>query len=266
VHFRLILPEQILYDFMTEINTKQNKPASRRKKKYRLKKSVKKKLQIFAALLVVIIAAIIFVSNRKSEKEFREEMEPKIIGMIRVDKYSDLNELHVKFARANGIKGFKSDKELKENIEKHLSKGELVKIENSKYYVVDKLTHSHPYLTPEASKLLDDIGKRFQQKLTEHKMKKRYFQITSLLRTGESQRRLGQSNVNASSNSSHLYGTTFDITYGKVFNKPKLDKDLEIADGPAIKLLSEVIGELRKEGRCLVVTERRERCFHITVK
>jgi len=249
-----------------ETNEKRIKTAARRKKRYRLKKGVKKKLQIITAILVVIVVVIIFVPNRKSEKESEELHEPKIIGMIRVDKYSDLNELHLKYAKANGIKGFKSDKGLKENLEKLLSRRELVKIENNSYYVVDKLTHSHPYLTPEASKLLDDIGKRFHQKLTEQNLKKRYYQITSMLRTGESQSRLSKSNVNASSNSSHLYGTTFDITYARVFTKPKLGKDYEILDGPAIKLLSDVIGELSKEGRCLVVTERRERCFHITVK
>jgi hypothetical protein len=43
-------------------------------------------------------------------------------------------------------------------------------------------------------------------------------------------------------------------------------RELEVADGPAIKLLSETIGELRKEKRCVVVTERQERCFHITVR
>jgi hypothetical protein len=251
---------------MMVTNEKRIKPAARRRKRYRLKKGVKKKLQIGLAIFVVIVVFILLLPYLKSFKKAEELHEPKIIGMIRVDKYSDLNELHLKYAKANGIKGFKSDKELKENVETLLSKRELVKIENNSYYVVDKLTHSHPYLTPEASKLLNEIGKRFHQKLAEQNLKKRYYQITSLLRTGESQRRLSQSNVNASSNSSHLYGTTFDITYARVFSKPKLDKDFEIADGPAIKLLSEVIGELRKEGRCLVVTERRERCFHITVK
>ncbi|KAF0239520.1 MAG: hypothetical protein FD181_108 [Prolixibacteraceae bacterium] len=249
-----------------ETKGNQIKPAARRKKKYRLKKGVKKKLLIFSVAIVIIVAAIIVIPNRKPNDGTDELPEPKMIGMVRVDKYSDLNELHLKLAKANGIKGFKSDKEFKENVGKHLSRGELVEIENNNYYVVDKLTHSHPYLTPKAAKLLDDIGKRFQQKLAEQNLKNRYYQITSLLRTGESQRRLSRSNVNASSNTSHLYGTTFDITYARVFSKPKLDKDFEIADGPAIKLLSEVIGELRKEGRCLVVTERRERCFHITVK
>ena len=237
-------------------------------KRYKLKKGVFKKLLIFCSVSAIVVISI-FIFSRPAIAEKMEEMEsiePRIIGTIIVDKYSDLNKVHLKYAEANGIKGFKSDKEFNENIDKLVSKGSLIKIENSDYYVVDKLSHSHPYLTPNAADLLDEIGKRFQKKLEEKNMKKRYFQVTSLLRTGESQRRLGRSNTNASTNSSHLYGTTVDITYARVFRKPKLMDKYEVEDGPAIRLLSEAIGELRKENRCVVVTERKERCFHITVR
>jgi len=251
---------------MIETNAKQINPASRRKKKYKLKKGVRKKLLILSVISIVVIAASIFYNSPSTEKKLETLTEPKAIGTIRVDKYSDLNAIHLKYAKANGIKGFKSDKEFKANIKKLVKDGDLVKIENCNYYVVDKLTHSHPYLTPKAAELLEDIGKRFQKKLEENNLKKSYYQVTSLLRTGQSQRRLSHSNTNASTNSSHLYGTTFDITYARVFRKPKLLRELEVADGPAIKLLSETIGELRKEKRCVVVTERNERCFHITVR
>ena len=254
---------------MIETNEKQKIPGIRKKRKYKLKEGIRKKLLIFGSISVVLIIAVIVFSRPEAEEKPvkpKDANEPKAIGTIRVDYYKDLNKLHLKYAKANGIKGFKSNKDFNENIEKYVDNDDLVKIETCDYYVVDKLTHSHPYLTPDAAKLLEDIGKRFQEKLDEHNLKKRYYQITSLLRTGESQRKLGRSNVNASGNSSHLYGTTFDITYARVFRKPKLRDNLEIADGPAIKLLSEAIGELRKEGRCVVVTERKERCFHITVR
>ena len=254
---------------MIESNEKHKAPGSRKRRRYKLKEGIRKKLLIFSSISVVlIIAAIVFSRPEAEEKslESKDANEPKAIGTIRVDYYKDLNKVHLKYAKANGIKGFKSTKDFNENIEKYVDSDDLVKIETCDYYVVDKLTHSHPYLVPEAAKLLEDIGKRFQEKLEEQDMKKRYFQITSLLRTGESQRKLGRSNTNASSNSSHLYGTTVDITYARVYRKPKLQEDLEIEDGPAIKLLSEAIGELRKEGRLVVVTERRERCFHITVR
>jgi hypothetical protein len=253
---------------MIESNEKQN-VGIRKRRRYKLKEGIRKKLLIFCSISVVlIIAAIVFSRPEKEEKPVKptETNEPKAIGTIRVDYYKDLNKVHLKYAKANGIKGFKSNKDFNENIGKYIDNDDLVKVETCEYYVIDKLTHSHPYLVPEATKLLEDIGKRFHEKLEEHNMKKRYYQITSLLRTGESQRRLGRSNGNASENSSHLYGTTVDITYARVFKKPKLDEDYEIEDGPAIKLLSEAIGELRKEGRLVVVTERRERCFHITVR
>ena len=251
---------------MAAPNKKQKNGGRRR---FKLKKAVRNKLLIFGAISMALIIAVWLISRPSDsgiKKEPENTAEPKVIGTIRVDKYADLNKVHLKYAQANGIRGFKSDKEFNQNLKKLLSDGDLIKIENSDYYVVDDLTHSHPYLTPKAAGLLDEIGKRFHEKLEEKNLKKRYFQITSLLRTGESQRRLGRSNTNASSNSSHLYGTTFDITYARVFSKPKLDEKYEIEDGPAIKLLSEAIGELRKENRCVVVTERKERCFHVTIR
>jgi hypothetical protein len=251
---------------MIDINSKLNIPKTKGKRRYKLKKGFRNKLLILGAVSIIVLVAVFIFYSPASEEKIEEMITPAVIGTIRVDNYKDLNKVHLRYAKANGIKGFKSDKEFRENIKKYISDGELVEIENSDYYVVDELTHSHPYLIPKAARLLDEIGKRFQAKLDEKKLKKSYFQITSLLRTGESQRRLGRSNTNASSNSSHLYGTTFDITYARVFRKPKLLKEAEVADGPAIKLLSEAIGELRKEKRCVVVTERNERCFHITVK
>jgi len=251
---------------MKEITDLLNRAKSRGRKKMRLKKAVKRKLYIIGGGLVAIIFAFILLSRVFGDKTSDKPEIIKSVGTIRVDYFKDLNATHLKYAKANGIKGFKSNKEFRNQIGDLVDDDEMVKIETCKYYVVDKLTHSHPYLVPKAAELLEEIGKRFQKKLDEHDMPKRYYQITSLLRTGESQRGLSRSNVNATTNSSHLYGTTFDITYAKVFTKPKLSKNAEIADGPAIRLLSEVIGELRKEGRCVAVTERKERCFHITVR
>jgi hypothetical protein len=127
------------------------------------------------------------------------------------------------------------------------------------------LSHSHPYLTPEAAQLLEDIGKRFRKKLDENDMGNYAYHISSLLRTKESQKNLSRSNVNAASNTSHLYGTSFDIPYRSVVKKPFPWIKVEVYDAKAIKLLSEAIGELRRERRCVVVTERIEKCFHITV-
>lgn len=187
-------------------------------------------------------------------------------GTLRVDFYKDLNVQHLKYARKNGISGFSSNRKFRENLDDLLDRDKLEKVENSRYYVVKKLTHSHPYLTPKAVDLLKLIGKRFQDKLDENNLPNYRYQISSLLRTGESQKGLSHSNSNASSNSSHLYGTTFDISYKKLIKRRFPGINIPVTDGYAIRLLSKTIGELRKEGKCVVVTERREACFHITVR
>lgn len=191
---------------------------------------------------------------------------PKDTGIVRVNRYRDLNEEHLKYAKAKGINSFSSNQTLLNNVGRLVESGKLVLIADNENYVLKELTHSHPYLTPDAARLLNEIGKRYAAKLGENGLEKSYFQVSSLLRTDESQKKLSRSNSNASSNSSHLYATTFDISYKKVVKAPHPTIRAEVVDGPAMKLLSETIGELRKEGRCLVATERREACFHITVK
>ena len=41
----------------------------------------------------------------------------------------------------------------------------MVEIKTNDYYEVEELTHSIPYLVPEAANLLEDIGKNFQDSL-----------------------------------------------------------------------------------------------------
>jgi hypothetical protein len=191
--------------------------------------------------------------------------EPVVTGNVRVDRYKDFNEKHLNYAKKLGIKPFKTDKDYRHGKDDLIADGKLKKITGGSYYVVNKLGHSHPYLVPEAEKLLNDIGKRFNKKLKQNGKGSYYFRVSSLLRTGESQKKLSRSNGNAASNSAHLYGTTFDIAYKNVIKKPLPWINREVADLTVIKLLSDAIGELRDEGRCLVVTEYKEKCFHITV-
>lgn len=192
-------------------------------------------------------------------------LNPGPVGTVRVDRFRDLNEKHLKHARKLGIEPFRTKQAFLDATDSLVSEGKLVRVKDSRWYVIERLTHSHPYLVPEAAQLLEDIGRRFREKLKAEGKARYYFKVTSLLRTRESQKALGRSNVNASGNSTHLYATTFDIAYSKVVRKPLPWIRREVADAPVIRLLSEAIGELRRECRCLVVTEKQERCFHITV-
>jgi hypothetical protein len=200
------------------------------------------------------------------KRKINEVLNPAPVGTVRVDNFRDFNAIHLIHAKKNGTKPFGTNKDFEEGIGALLKEDKLVKISDNDYYRICPLTHSHPYLTPKAEEFLIDLGKRFQKKLEEKGLPEYYFQISSVLRTKENQSNLSRVNINATSISSHMYGTTIDIPYTTVIKRTFLWKEAEVTDGNASRVLSEALGELRKEGRCVVVTERKEACFHITVK
>ncbi|MEZ5084670.1 MAG: DUF5715 family protein [Bacteroidales bacterium] len=223
-----------------------------------------RKGRVALALIILLLVPGVFIIQAISAK-VHNRMNPKPVGTVRVKKYKDLNDSQLVYAKKLGIKPLKTNNAFFETKNELLSDGKIEKIDNGRGYVVSKLDYSHPYLVPEAAKLLDDIGKRFREKLKEQNKGNFYFKVSSLLRTEENQKALSRSNTNASRNSTHLFATTFDIPYTKVIKKPFPWVRREVADASVIKLLSDAIGELRDEGRCLVVTEYNEKCFHITV-
>lgn len=138
----------------------------------------------------------------------------------------------------------------------------LVKIETNKDFVVDELRHSYPYLVPEAAKLLHDIGRNFQDSLASRNGGKYRIIVTSVLRTPVTVRKLRRVNGNATQESTHQFGTTFDITYTR-FN-PAEGQDINSQEDLK-NLLGEVLYDLHRQGRCMVKYERKSPCFHITV-
>jgi len=228
-----------------------------KRKKRRLKKSVKR-------VLGMILTGIIILISIPFMKKWIVSSKPKDVGVVRVDNFRDLNAIHLKHAKKTGIGPIDTDKEADQHIRELVKQGKLDQLTSSKYFKVDELSHSHPYLTPAAIDLLHLIGRRFHQKLDEKKMGRYQFRVTSVLRTRESQNRLRRANGNATTETSHLYGTTFDIGWKKIYKVTFWGRTHLVADGPAIKILSETIGELRKEGYLVVVTEMKEACFHIT--
>ncbi len=230
--------------------------------KHRGKKLRKGRIVLVLGLFVLLAGFVIY---RPVARKLDRFINPKAIGTVRVNRYRDFNSEHLVHAKQLGITPFKTEKQFNAEKKGLVSEGKLEKITNGNQYIISKLGHSHPYLVPEAAKLLDDIGNHFAKKLDENDKGRYYFRVSSLLRTAESQKKLSRSNSNAAQQSAHLYGTTFDIAYSAVVKKPLPWIRRNVADASVIKLLSDAIGELKKEGRCLVVTEYKEKCFHITV-
>ena len=140
----------------------------------------------------------------------------------------------------------------------------LVKIESGETYQLDRLTHSMPYLVPEAARLLDEIGADFGNLLRERGGDPRYNKIivTSLLRSPYTVRKLRRVNKNAVDSSTHMFGTTFDIAWNN-FHYP--DSSKAVNAGVLKGILAEVLAAKQAKGECLVKYEKKTPCFHITV-
>ena len=169
--------------------------------------------------------------------------------------FKDRNSTSVEMAKKIGIEPCDTREEAEKKVKK------LNYIESNRYYLVDKLTHSIPYLGDGAKKLLEDIGKGFQKKLRKLGFREHRIIVTSVLRTREDIARLQKVNGNAVKNSAHMYGTTFDLSYSR-FNRLSLEGDM-VDNTTMANILGEVIGDLRDKGRCCVIFERNQHCFHV---
>ena len=81
-------------------------------------------------------------------------------------------------------------------------------------------------------------------------------------------KRLRRSNGNASENSAHFYGTTFDVSWKRFEKVEDADgRPMQDVSPDTLKLvLSEVLRDLKQAGRCYVKYELKQGCFHITTR
>lgn len=168
--------------------------------------------------------------------------------------FNDMNPKHLKAAKQWGIVPAKSDEELETVLE------EMEEIESCRHYEVDPLSHSLPYLVPRAAELLETIGRNFRDSLDSKDLPDRKIIVTSVFRTAGTIKKLRKKNINASLNSAHVYGTTFDIAYARYDGAEKEERDV------LKTVLAEVLRDLRNEEKCYVRYEFRQGCFHITVR
>ena len=146
-------------------------------------------------------------------------------------------------------------------------KTELVYVGSSPYFHIDKLNNSIPYLVPRASNLLHDIGSNFFDSLQVKGVPLHKLIVTSVLRTKDDVQRLRGHNGNATENSCHLYGTTFDVCYNRYKTVQAPGENRRAVRNDTLKyILAEVLRDMRESGRCYVKYEVKQGCFHITVR
>lgn len=170
--------------------------------------------------------------------------------------FNDVNDLHLEKAKEVGLKTIPEKRDV-------IDVKKLVKVEESDYLTIDELRYSVPYLTAGAASELNRIAKAFNDSLVRKQLPVYKIVCSSILRTEEDVTRLRKSgNPNASDNSAHCYGTTFDITYTKYDREEETDEFMQPFE--LTKVLGEVLRDERNAGRILVKYEKKEHCFHIT--
>lgn len=179
-----------------------------------------------------------------------------IPGKLR-DIFTDSNRVQLEAAKANGIDPI-VDLRTAYNLRQPI-----VKIHTCDAYSVEPMSHSIPYLVPKAAKLLRDIGTAFSDTVKARGGKAYRIRVTSLTRTAYSVSKLLKRNRNASQQSCHRYGTTFDISWIKF---DCLDPSFIVSLEDLKNILAEVVYNERQQGRCYVMFETHQGCFHITVR
>ena len=217
---------------------------------------MKKKI-ILAVLLGIVwlCLAILFPYKNKSVK---------IKELNYATLFNDQNGVQLKAAAQFGIKQPLKNRDAAEDV-----KDGLVRIKDNSHYSIAKLTQSIPYLIDGAAELLDMIGKNFLDSLENKGLNPNKIIVTSVLRTQEDIKKLQKSgNPNAVKNSAHCYATTFDIAYA-YYDKTwfKNFRFCESVEPETLKkVLGEVLRDLRKQKKCYVKYEVKQRCFHITTR
>lgn len=162
--------------------------------------------------------------------------------------------------------------------------------DTSRYWVVRRLDSSSPYLTSDGAAALEEIAQRFQRALARLGAPAYRLEVTSALRSADDQALLRRTNVNAAAGeSTHQYGTTFDIAYSafappaepvaraRIPEAPWLAPHLDavaaaLAETVAARrsrelmaILGNVLIEMQNEGKVMVTLERLQPVYHVTV-
>lgn len=220
------------------------------------------KLRILPIFL--LITGLTLTSGCKKKDMSLKLNEPRNIrGVVSYKRsFPDLNDKHLEVAKTVGIRPLEDREEAESMKEK------LTHITDNEFYVVDSLTHSIPYLVPRASALLDTIGSNFLDSLAAKGLNPNQVIVTSVLRTQSDVKRLRRRNGNASANSAHCFGATFDVSW-KRFKKVENEdgRPLQDVGSDTLKLvLSEVLRDLRQAEKCYIKYELKQGCFHITAQ
>lgn len=213
----------------------------------------------FFAIVALLAVVKHLGSDNDSDRQNITAVDTKPHRILSVPNYKtafpDSQSVQIIAANRWGVKPVKNREDAEQR------KRELVYVGESPYYHVDRLSSSIPYLVPRTAVLLQDIGQSFYDSLYVKGLPLHQLIVTSVLRSMEDVSRLQHHNPNATENSCHLYGTTFDICYNRYQPIGR-----EVRNDTLKWVLSEVLRDKRQENRCYIKYEVKQGCFHLTVR
>jgi uncharacterized protein YcbK (DUF882 family) len=220
------------------------------------------KLPKITPIILLLSAVCMLAGCKKKDMSMKMNDPHNIRGVISYQRdFPDDNDTQLAAAKAIGVKPFR-------NAEDAANIKQLSLIETNEHSVLDKLTHSVPYVVPKAAQLIDDIGSNFLDSLANKGLNPYRIVVTSVTRSQEQQKELSKSNINATENSTHCYGTTFDVSWKTFEQVPDEDgRPMQEVGADTLKMvLSEVLRDVRVAKRCYIKYERKQGCFHITAR
>ena len=217
---------------------------------------------VLLAILLMVLGACGSDSSKNQKADIVEDTLVSYPGRTfsYKDKFRDTQSKQEQAAKAIGLSTPPQNRQQAAKMRNQLSL-----IKTNENYIVDSLTHSIPYLVPKAAAELESIGKEFADILQRNNLPHYRFYVTSVLRTKDDVKYLQKSgNVNATTNSCHCYGTTFDLAY---YRYDKVTRTREYMHQDNIKLvLGQVLLNHQRAGKIYVKYEWKQACFHITVR
>ena len=215
--------------------------------------------------LIFVITICVGCSSSEARTARQEVMEDTLVRypgrtFSYREKFNDSQSRQIQAAKAIGLSTPPKDRQQAAKMRSQLSL-----IKTNANYVVDSLTHSIPYLVPAAAAELERIGEEFADILQRNGLPHYRFYVTSVLRTQDDVKHLQKSgNINATNNSCHCYGTTFDLAY---YRYNKVSRTREYMHEDNLKLvLGQVLLNHQRAGKIYVKYEHKQACFHITVR
>lgn len=219
--------------------------------------------KLFVICMSALLLSALWGGCKKKDMSVKLNNPHNIRGVISYKRsFNDLNDIQLTTAKRIGIRPI-SSRDVAQEVG-----NDIQEITSCDRYQIDSLTHSIPFLIPKAVALLDTIGLNFLDSLACKGLNPNQVIVTSVLRTKDDVKKLRRSNGNASLNSCHFYGTTFDISWKRFFKVEDPDgRPMQDVSADTLKLvLSEVLRDLRKSDKCYVKYELKQGCFHITVR